>query len=151
MPTYGIGRHLEHVGEQRLGGIVAVFEGDFLLRLPRRRCAAETQKRPRIAFLRRWEMFGDGIEQFGDADAAAGIGEQNRDDVGLIHRQFERRVQHLVIRLLAAEVLLHQLFVEFDDLIENGRVRGRDGEKVAFAAIVEQAFHDRLATCRWED
>ncbi len=62
----------------------------------------------------------------------------------LIHRAFERGVQGLVIRLFAAEVFLHQLFVEFDDLIENGRVRGRDGTEITFAAVVQQAFHDRL-------
>ena len=54
-------------------------------------------------------------------------------------------VQRGVIRLFAAEVFLHQVFVHLDDLIENGGVAALDGVEIGFAFGVEQAFDDRLA------
>ena len=54
-------------------------------------------------------------------------------------------VQRLVVRLLAAEVLLHQVLVHLDDLVEDGGVAALDRVEVALALVVEQALDDRLA------
>ena len=67
-------------------------------------------------------MPGDGIEQFRQAHAVAGVGEQDRHHVRLIHGLLERRVQRVVVRLLAAQIFLHQPLVHLDDLIEDGGV-----------------------------
>ena len=78
-------------------------------------------------------MLGDRIQQLRNADAAARIREQNRHDVRLIHRPFERGVQDVVIRLLAAEILLHQRVIQLDDLIENSRVRLGRRERISLS------------------
>ena len=45
-----------------------------------------------VAFEGAGEVFADGVEELGDADAGFGVGEEDRDDVGVVHRFFERRV-----------------------------------------------------------
>ena len=79
------------------------------------------------------------------ADAVLGVGEEDRHDVALVHRLLERGVQRRVVRLLAAEVFLHQVLVHLDDLVEDGGVAALDGVEVAFAVVVEQAFDDGFA------
>ena len=68
-----------------------------------------------------------------------------------IHRLLEGGVQGGVVGLFAAEIFLHQVFVHLDDLIENGGVASADGVKIAFAAVVQQAFDHRLAAVGWAD
>jgi hypothetical protein len=49
-----------------------------------------------------------------------------------------------VVRLLAAEVFLHQVLVHLDDLVEHGGVAALDGVEIALALGVEQTLDDRL-------
>ena len=53
-------------------------------------------------------------------------------------------MKNLIVWFFTAEILLHQLFVQFDDLIQDSGVRGGDGKDIAFAAVIEQAFDDGL-------
>ena len=129
---------LEDVRQERLARIVPILEG-LLVR------AVAGHERAQVAFLRAGEMLRDRVEQLAYPDVVLRIRKEDRHDVPLVHRALERRVQRRVVRLLAAEVLLHQAFVQLDDLVEHRRVRGSDRAEVALAALVQEALDDRLA------
>ena len=106
------------------------------------------QKLRRVAFGGIRHQLHEHVEQLGDARAGARRNEADRHEVALAQRLFEGRVQFGRAHFALLEVLRHQLFVDFDDLVDQRLVRFLDGGEIRLARRIEEAVDDALSAVR---
>ena len=78
--------------------------------------------RPMLDDIRRGEVVGHRVHQFGDADFRLGGREEYRNERALDHGPPDRSPELVCGNLLAAEIGLHHLLVGFDDVLDQLRV-----------------------------
>ena len=106
----------------------------------------------RVALGRVRQQLHDHVEQLGDAGAGLRGSEHHRDEMALAQRALERLVQLLGAHFALLEVLLHQLLVDFDDLVDELAVRFLDRGKIGLAAGAKKQSEtlERLLGRLWQ-
>jgi len=114
----------------------------------RRRIALPLVEERRISFRGAWRQLDEHVEQLGNSRTRLRRDEADRHEMAVAQRLLERRVKFVRRDLPLLEVLRHQRFVDFDDLVDERAVRAADRREVRLAVRIEEAVDDALAALR---